>query len=142
VGFLDSLMISASGLTAQRLRMDIISNNIANVNSTRTKDGMPYRRKLPVFEEYYRDSTKSFSPQKIASGVRVSAIAEDKSPFKLVYNPGHPDADDKGYVHMPNVNIVQEMTDMISASRSYEANITALNTTKSMALKAIDISRV
>lgn len=146
MSFFNAMNISASGLTAQRLRMDIISQNIANVNTTRTENGQPYRRKTVLFEE--RQEHLSFSSvfknqmsQLDGSGVRVSRIAEDNSDFKLVYEPEHPDANEDGYVRMPNVNIIEEMVNMISANRSYEANVTALNTNKSMALKALEIGR-
>lgn len=138
---------SASGLTAQRLRLDIITNNIANVNTTRTENGEPYRRKRAVFQE--RRDSSSFesilSDAKAANtkkGVRVIGIEEDPTPFKLKYDPSHPDADERGYVHMPNVDIAKEMVDMISALRAYEANVTALNSTKSMIMKTLDIGKV
>jgi len=146
MGIFSSMDISASGLTAQRLRMDVISNNIANVNTTRTEEGGPYRRQRVIFQERKRDVTfkdlleGSFLKQ-LGAGVRVVAIEEDQSPFKLVYDPSHPDADDNGYVRMPNVNIVTEMVDMISATRSYEANVTAINAAKSMINKALEIGR-
>jgi flagellar basal-body rod protein FlgC len=145
MGFFGSLDIGASGLTAQRVRMDIISQNIANVNTTRTEDGTPYRRKDVLFEE----RTGSFSDvlaaasDKISNGkgVRVTNIVEDTSEFKKVYDPGHPDADEDGYVNMPNVDVVTEMVNMISATRSYEANVTSINATKSMAMKALEIGK-
>lgn len=140
-----SFNISASGMTAQRKRMDIISNNIANVDTTRTEEGGPYRRKMPVFKE--RDS-KPFSAMlkdeidfQQGDGVEISAVVEDSTPFKSVYNPNHPDANQEGYVEMPNVDITTEMVDMIDASRAYEANVTALNTFKNMAMKALEIGR-
>lgn len=147
MGFFTSLDIGASGLTAQRLRMDTISQNIANINTTRTKDGTPYRRREVMFEE--RTGSDSFSSVlsnatdnlSEGQGVRVSKIVEDQSAFKKVYDPGHPDADKDGYVSMPNVDIVTEMVNMISASRSYEANVTSINATKSMALKALEIGK-
>ena len=147
MGFFNSLDIGASGLTAQRLRMDTISQNIANVNTTRTENGTPYRRREVVFEE--RTGSDSFASKlsnatdKLHSGkgVRVTKIAEDSSEFKKVYDPGHPDADAEGYVSMPNVDIVTEMVNMISATRSYEANVTSINATKSMALKALEIGK-
>lgn len=146
MGFFNSLDIGASGLTAQRLRMDTISQNIANVNS-RTANGTPYRRKEVLFQE--RTGGDSFSSvlsdasSKLygGQGVRVSAIVDDQSEFKKVFDPGHPDADKDGYVSMPNVDIVTEMVNMISASRSYEANVTSINATKSMALKALEIGK-
>lgn len=147
LGLFDSINISASGLTAERLRMDIISQNIANANTTRTSNGLPYRRKMVIFKE--ADIEKPFSSYlSIAqgnvkkSGVKVSGIIEDKSEFKLVYSPGHPDADENGYVKMPNVDIMVEMVNMISATRAYEANVTSINSTKSMVMKALEIGRI
>lgn len=147
MGFFKSLDIGASGLTAQRLRMDTISQNIANVNTTRTEDGTPYRRRDVVFEE--RADPNSFSSalssasEKLygGNGVRVTKIVEDSTPFKKVYDPGNPDADAEGYVSMPNVDVVTEMVNMISATRSYEANVTSINATKSMAMKALEIGK-
>lgn len=147
MGFFSSLDISASGLTAQRVRMDTISQNIANVNTTRTADGTPYRRKEVVFEE--RTNSDSFASALSSAserlyggqGVRVTEIIEDPTDFKKVYDPGHPDADENGYVSMPNVDVVTEMVNMISATRSYEANVTAANATKSMAVKALEIGK-
>ena len=147
MGYFGALDISASGLTAQRLRMDTISQNIANVSTTRTANGDPYRRKITLFEErtmpgmfdgYLRSSYKG---DNIGIGVRVASILEDDAPFKLVYEPGHPEADADGYVSLPNVDVVTEMINMISASRSYEANVTSINTTKSLANKALEIGR-
>ncbi len=148
MGLFNSFNISASALSAQRLRMDIISQNIANVNTTRTEDGTPYRRKTVLFQE--KKSTAPFSQflseeskrkYLTGSGVRVSGIVEDPTPFKEVYDPSHPDADENGIVRMPNVEIVTEMVNMISATRAYEANVTALNASKSLALKALEIGR-
>lgn len=135
--------IAASGLTAERLRMDIISNNIANVNSTRTEAGGPYQRQMPVFAPREAESFATIldraQTQMSSEGVRVVGITKDTSPLKRVYDPHHPDADKDGYVTMPNVNVVSEMVDMISASRSYEANVTVVNAAKSMAMKALEI---
>ncbi|HET7629054.1 MAG TPA: flagellar basal body rod protein FlgC [Bacillales bacterium] len=142
--------ISASGLTAQRMRMDVISSNLANINSTRAKrvDGewVPYRRKMVVMEpigqrfaDYLQQASADAKP--VGKGVKVSAIVEDDSPFKLVYQPNHPDADENGYVRMPNVDPLKEMVDLLSATRSYEANVTALNATKGMLMKALQIGR-
>jgi len=148
MSFLKSLDAAASGLSAQRLRMDVISQNISNINTTRTENGQPYRRKIVLFED--RNQNKPFykylsenAKSKISDtqGVRVSRIVEDPSPFKRVYEPGHPDADEDGYVNMPNVDLVTEMINMISASRAYEANVTSVNTIKSMALKALEIGK-
>jgi flagellar basal-body rod protein FlgC len=140
MSFFESLNASASALTAQRLRMDVISNNLANASSTRTKDGGPYKRQMAVFEsrEAFQRNVDGRS-QQTPLGVQVSAIIEDQSPFRMVYDPGHPDANKDGYVAYPNVNTVQEMTDMISASRSYEANVTTINAVKGMATKALEI---
>lgn len=141
-----SFNVSASGMTAQRLRMDIIADNIANVETTRTAEGTPYRRKLAVFQEKqvtsFRELLKKNKGDATARDeVQVAGIVEDPTPFKMIYNPGHPDADAEGYVAMPNVDIVSEMVDMISASRAYEANITVLNTAKNMAMRALEIGR-
>jgi flagellar basal-body rod protein FlgC len=147
VGYFNSLDIGASALTAQRFRMDIISQNIANANTSRTENGMPYRRRVVLFEERASGSnfsdylTESSREKFIGKGVRVAGIVNDRSPFKRVYDPGHPDADAEGYVEMPNVDIVTEMINMVSATRAYEANVTSINTTKSMALKALEIGR-
>lgn len=144
-----SLNINATALTAERARMDVISKNIANVNTTRTSSGTPYRRQVPLFKEIEGETFSSIlstESSKIGTtgssgGVKVSAVVEDKSPFKSVYNPGHPDANEEGFVMMPNIDSVTEMVDMISASRAYEANMTAINTAKSMAMKALEIGK-
>ncbi|HHY64131.1 MAG TPA: flagellar basal body rod protein FlgC [Clostridiaceae bacterium] len=148
MGLFNSFNISASALTAQRLRMDVIAQNIANVNTTRTENGTPYRRKTVVFQEKEADipfsrhlSEQSRQRYLAGGGVRVTAIVEDPSPFREVYDPSHPDADENGIVRMPNVEIVTEMVNMISATRAYEANVTALNASKSMASKALEIGR-
>ncbi|MEB3285132.1 MAG: flagellar basal body rod protein FlgC [Candidatus Sericytochromatia bacterium] len=140
MSFFDSLHASASGLTAQRLRMDVIANNLANANSTRGKDGQTYRRQMVMFESrevQQRDIADR--TQGTPLGVRVSKIIDDQSPLRLVYDPEHPDANPDGYVAYPNVNVIQEMTDMISATRSYEANVTVINSVKGMAGKALEI---
>ncbi|HRU40241.1 MAG TPA: flagellar basal body rod protein FlgC [Candidatus Goldiibacteriota bacterium] len=149
MGLINSFAISASGLTAERLRMDVISNNIANVNTTRTESGGPYKRQRVIFEPRGEklqflfpavfDKSKRINQ---FQGVRVTGIVDDPEPPKLVYDPGHPDADKNGYVAMPNVNIVKEMVDMISATRAYEANVTAVNSAKQMAARALDILKV
>lgn len=147
MGYFSALDVSATGLTAQRLRMDTISQNIANASTTRTEKGTPYRRKVVEFEEkspsapfsqYLSESSKEYTA---GNGVRVSRIVEDQSEFRKVYDPGHPEADKDGYVLMPNVDILTEMVNMISATRSYEANVTAINTTKGMAVKALEIGK-
>lgn len=138
---------SASGMTAERLRMDVISNNIANVNTTRTAQGTAYRRKYVVFEPRTDSTDSSFLKvfsNEIAqpgNGVRAVKIQDDMTPFKLKYDPSNPDANRQGYVEMPNVNIVEEMTDMITASRAYEANVTAMNSAKSIAMRTLDIGK-
>lgn len=142
-----AMNVSATGMTAQRLRTDIISQNIANVNTTRDANGQPYKKKNVVFEE---KSVTSFAMALDLSmgatgigmdGVKVSKIVEDDSEGRMVYDPSHPDANDQGYVIYPNVNVVQEMTDLIDASRAYEANVTAFNATKSMAMKALEMGK-
>jgi len=151
MGMFNSFNIASTGLTAQRLRMDLISSNIANSTTTRTPEGGAYRRKRAIFAPVnIRPFYKSpLVPGRVGhgegKGVRVVKIEEDKEPFRLVYDPTHPDAINtgpkKGYVEMPNVNVVMEMTDMVSASRSYEANVTMINNTKSMFSKALEIGR-
>ena len=140
---------SASGLTAERLRMDVISNNIANSNTTRTDRGGAYRRRYVVFEPREREP-KTFEQtlmkavglsRQTGEGVRAVQIAEDDTQGPLVYDPGHPDANADGYVEKPNVNIVSEMVDMITAQRAYEANSTAINAAKAMASKALEIGK-
>lgn len=140
MSFFDSLHASASGLTAQRLRMDLISNNLANANSTRTKEGGAYRRQMVTFEsrEVFKRDLEGHT-QKTPLGVRATKITDDQSPLRMVYDPEHSDANADGYVAYPNVNVVQEMTDMISATRSYEANVTVINSVKGMAAKALEI---
>lgn len=130
-----AMQISASGLTAERLRLDLISSNIANAQSTRTAEGGPYRRKAAVFAEAMDKARGA------GQGVQVAAITEDRTPPRLVYQPEHPDANEEGYVEYPNVNIIQEMVDMITATRAYEANVTAMNASKNMFLKALEIGK-
>jgi len=146
-GVFSTLAISASALTAERLRMDIISNNIANANTTRTIEGGPYTRQRVVFAPRF-DVTPSFAPMLstmtkdgLPMGVRATGIIKDPSPNRMVYDPGHPDANAEGYVAFPNVNIVNEMVDLISATRAYDVNVTALNASKGMALRALDIGK-
>ncbi|MGB8001853.1 MAG: flagellar basal body rod protein FlgC [Anaerobacillus sp.] len=138
---------SASALTANRLRMDVVSSNIANAETTRSElvDGewQPYKRKVVELQENSFESKlqSAMGNGESSTGVKVSTIKEDESPNKLVYNPTHPDANEEGYVEMPNVDMVKEMVDMMSASRSYEANVTALNATKSMYMKALELGK-
>jgi flagellar basal-body rod protein FlgC len=142
---------SSSALTAQRLRMDVISSNIANANTTRATvnengEYEPYRRKMvqieptdKSFRTFLQKATSTTDNK--ATGVKVKGIVEDEEPFKLVYNPSHPDANEAGYVQMPNVDPLKEMVDLMSATRSYEANITAINASKSMLMKALEIGK-
>ena len=130
-----TMSISATGLQAERVRMDTVSSNIANINTTRTEEGGPYRRKIAVFKEALSNEMNQLG------GVEVDEIAQDQSEFKRVYDPEHPDADADGYVLMPNVNILDEMADLIVATRSYEANVTAVNASKDMFMKALEIGR-
>lgn len=150
--FLSSIDISASGMTAQRLRMDTIASNIANVESTRTSEGQgPYRRQVVVFESKGKLlPQRGFSEvlnqkmQNTTAGVRVKeirALSDEEAPFRKVYDPSHPDADESGYVSYPNVNIVEEMINMISSSRALEANSKVIESSKAMAMKAMEIGR-
>lgn len=147
MSFLSSLNISGSALTAQKLRMDVIAQNISNAQTTRTENGEPYRRKLVVFQENDNQSkfenmlTDAQEKTQYTGGVKVASIVEDQSDLKPVYDPSNPDANENGYVMMPNVDTAKEMIDMISSTRSYEANVTAFNSIKSMAEKALDIGR-
>ncbi len=149
MAFLSSFDICASGMSAQRLRMDIAAENIVNIDTTRTEAGGPYRRKDVLFESYgensfqeaMRSASKGQGFNNRNAGVRVSAIIEDTREMKMVYNPDHPDADENGYVAMPNVDLLKETVDTMSATRSYEANVTALNAMKLMAQKALDIGK-
>lgn len=140
-----SMRVSASGLKAQEHRLNTISSNLANANTTETEEGGPYRRQDPVFvAETDRETFGEILENKMdenIQGVRVTEIARDERPPRLVYNPSHPHANADGYVAMPNVNPVEETANMISAQRSYEANITAMNAAKSMAAKALEIGK-
>lgn len=142
-----AMNVSATGMTAQSLRRDIISQNIANVNTTRDANGVPYKKKNVIFEEknitgFDKALDLSMGATGIGmDGVKVSRIVEDDSEGRKVYDPSHPDADDEGYVTYPNVNVVQEMTDLIDASRAYEANVTAFNATKAMYMKTLEMGK-
>lgn len=139
MGFLSSIDISGSALTAERMRMDVISENIANAETTTTDSGEPYRRKVCVLGE--RASFSSVLGREMGSGVMVSRIIEDASDFELEYDPDNPLANAEGYVEMPNVDEVEELIDLMEATRSYQANVTALNATKTMAAKALEIGK-
>jgi len=165
IGMFSGINISASGLRAQRVKQNIISTNLANAETTRTKEGGPYKRQTVVLESDPNefDYRLVFGPdrmegintkrnhmripkpefpiitEKVGAGVKIQQIAEDSSAPRLVYDPTHPDANKEGYVAMPNVNVVQEMTDMITATRAYEANVSAIASTKGMLMKALEI---
>ena len=150
MAFLSSLNIPGSALTAQRMRTDIILQNIANATTTKTENGDPYRRKQVVFSERLLSFDKRLDDAQRAlakgrgealGGVKVAKITESEKPFVPVYDPTHPHANEDGYVMMPNVNNTEEQIDLLAASRSYEANITALGVVKAMALKALEIGR-
>jgi len=143
--FFSSMRVSASGLEAQTRRMNTISSNIANAETTRTEGGGPYKRKDAIMtattdKESFGEILKDQLDQQV-QGVLVDDIHEDSAPPRMVYNPNHPDANEEGYVAMPNVNTVEEMANMISAQRSYEANVTAMNAAKAMAAKALEIGK-
>jgi len=143
--FFNSINVSSSALSAERTRMNLISSNLANANATRTPEGGPYKRKDAVFsatplENSFNRALDGATAQQVRR-VEVSQIIEDQNPPRLQYDPGHPDADPQGYVAMPNVNVVEEMADMIGATRAYEANVTAVQAAKSMALKTLEIGR-
>lgn len=150
MSFFNSLNTSATALTAQSLRMDIISQNMANIDTTRTANGGPYKRKTVIFREisndkntfkHMFDTALNNEPNNSFSGVKVEKIAVDNTEGPKEYNPNHPDADENGYVEKPNVNVVEEMVNMISANRAYEANITAVNVTKGMINRTLEIGK-
>ncbi len=128
------LKVSATALEAQKIRMNVIASNIANVNSTRTPEGGPYRKKDVVFESYMFDES--------SVGVNIPKIVENERPFKMVYDPSHPDANKDGYVSYPNINTIEETVNLISATRAYEANLTLINSYKEMFMKTLDITKV
>jgi len=161
--FLKSLNIPGSGLTAEQYRLNIISQNITNAETTRTASGGPYRRKVPIYQEVtheresfgigrgkliggvnfsgYLSKLAAAKSGSVNGGVRIPKVVEDPSPGKMVYDPEHPDADENGYVEYPNVEMVQEMVNMMGASRSYEANVQSLNAMKAMAMRALEIGK-
>jgi len=139
------MQVSASGLTAERLRLDVISNNLANVNTTRDANGQPYRRQVVVMTARGAGFAGALAQARrgggAGNGVQVTSVHADNSPFKIVHDPSHPDADAQGNVKMPNIEPVVEMVDMISATRAYEAGVTAINSAKQMESRALDIGR-
>lgn len=138
----NTMRISASGLSAERLRMDTISSNMANVDTTHGANGQPYRRKVAIFQENLENMIdQNGNYENTPMGVKAIGIEEDQSPFRRVYDPSNPDADASGYVSMPNVNILNEMADMMVATRSYEADVSAINSEKSMFSKALEIGK-
>jgi flagellar basal-body rod protein FlgC len=146
MGLMNSLRISASSLQAQRLRMDLIANNVANANTTNGPDQTPYQRQTVVFREQsgqrpFGDLLGSARNASTPGGVEVSAIHVDNAPPREIYDPAHPDANAEGYVLMPNIDMVTEMTDLAGAGRAYEATVTVLNATKALALNALNIGR-
>ncbi len=146
MGIFNSFAISATGLTAERFRLDLITQNIANIDTTgRPNDpaNPPYRRKVPLFAQMLERAWEDgkWPPRFKGAGVRVTRVVEDHNPPRLVHDPSHPHADENGYVAYPNINIVNEVVNMITATRAYEANVTALNAAKDMALKALEIGR-
>jgi flagellar basal-body rod protein FlgC len=148
MGLFNSINISASALTAQRLRMDVASSNIANADTTRGKlvngEWQPYQRKMVVFQPKstnFQSMLSKAQNNNHSEGVKAVELRDDKQPFKLVYQPEHPDADDQGYVKLPNVDPLKEMVDLMSSTRSYEANVTVMNAAKGMYMKALEIGR-
>jgi flagellar basal-body rod protein FlgC len=143
MGILDILKISASGLKAQRTRMEVIATNLSNIHTTKTEEGGPYKKKEVVFMSADVSDEKGFGGvlSKTIEGVKVDSIKESDKSFEKVFDPTHPDADQDGYVTFPNVNLMEEMTDMVAATRAYEANINVLNTTKEMFIKSLDIGK-
>ncbi|MBV8580216.1 MAG: flagellar basal body rod protein FlgC [Candidatus Eremiobacteraeota bacterium] len=146
MGMYDSITVSATGLSAERLAMDTIANNIANVNTTRTAEGGPFKRQLVVYAQKNDPNATqpdsldgSADPAASQAGVEVVGIVNDPSPDRLVYDPTHPDADANGYVHMPNVDVVKEMVDMMAASRAYEANVTAIQESRALGNSALGL---
>jgi flagellar basal-body rod protein FlgC len=140
MGFIRSFEISASGLYVQRKRMDIIASNLANMETTRTANGTPYRRKMIVLGAEPMEDFDALLHLHLQSA-KLDGVVEDQSPFLRVHDPGHPDADEEGYVMKPNVGLVVEMTNMLMARRVFEANVTAMKTTRQMTLKALEIGR-
>ncbi|SHH83541.1 flagellar basal body rod protein FlgC [Clostridium grantii] len=137
-----SMEISSSGLSVERMRLDTVSSNIANASTTKTEDGEVYRKKTVTFKEKFKNQVDEMGKSSVvSSGVEINKIEESTDEYKIVYEPTHPDADENGFVTYPNVDLLQEMVDMMSATRAYEANVTAFNASKSMLLKALEIGR-
>ena len=141
MNLINALDVNASGLTAQRKRVEVSSANLANSQTTRTDEGGPYRRKDVVFQTTSFESSLGLAMNKGVEGVEVSGIVDDQSPFDRRYEPGHPDADAEGYVSYPNVNVMQEMANLVEAARSYEANIAAIGIVKAMITRTLEIGR-
>lgn len=146
MGLFQSFNISATGMTAQRFRTDIIAENIANVNTTSTESGGPYRRKIVTFQEKgvtpFSQYLSTSRNRAVGNGVKISKVSEDyETDFIMEYDPSNPDADENGYVSYPNVNTVTEMTNLIDATRAYEANATAFDASKNMALTGLSIGK-
>jgi flagellar basal-body rod protein FlgC len=143
MGILDILKISASGLKAQRQRMEVTATNLANIHTTKTEEGGPYKKKQVVFVSADVSDEKTFGRllSKRIEGVKVDSIEESAKDFQKIFDPNHPDADSEGYVLQPNVNVMEEMTDMTAATRAYEANINILNTTKEMFIKSLELAK-
>ncbi|HIW84112.1 MAG TPA: flagellar basal body rod protein FlgC [Candidatus Dorea gallistercoris] len=148
MSFLSTLNISGSGMTAQRLRLDVVADNIANMQTTRTEDGGPYRRKMvvleakqPSFQQILENAMAGQQAYTAGDGVKAVAVIEDQTELTPVYDPTHPDAGEDGYVMMPNIDLVKETADAMAASQAYQANITAFNTTEQMAQSALEIGR-
>jgi flagellar basal-body rod protein FlgC len=142
LGVFSAMEIAASGLSAQRTRMNTIASNLANAQTTRTAAGGPYKRVDPVFEAIALDKMRAISPsERSVSMVQVSQIVQDQRPGQMVYSPGHPDANADGYLEYPNVNMVEEMVNMITASRAYEAGVSSVEATQKMANSALDLGR-
>jgi len=141
MGLDQALDISVSAIHANRAHMEVISSNLANINTTRTEQGGPYRRKIPVFSEKPLEFAEALNAaeSKLSGGIEVSEIVDDPTPFQKVFNPGHPDADSEGFVSLPNVSMAKEMVDMVYVSKVYEANITAYNATKKMEQETLQI---
>lgn len=134
----ESISISASALSAERVRMNVIANNLANINTTKGPDGEPYKRKYVIFETQLNKSITDSDALR-ENGVAISDIAEDQRPFRRIYKPGHPDADKDGYVSLPNIDMVEENVDLLAASRAYDANLSAMKASKAMLRKMIEL---